>query len=103
VIVDREVLAEGAGPTKKIAQRAAAALALERLRESHDDVPALAAPPAQPAPAGEAKGKPPLARRAAARPRRTPSSAAPGEPRKRARTRKTKPSAADAAAAGNAP
>lgn len=88
VIVDREVLAEGAGPTKKIAQRAAAAVALERLRQSHDDVPELSVPRAEPSPA---------------RPRRSLSSA-PTEARKKpARTRTPKPSAADVAAAGNAP
>jgi ribonuclease-3 len=69
VIVDKEVLAEGAGSTKKIAQRAAAALALERLRSSHDDVPDLA-PAVDPAPAAEAKTAVPSGTRPAPRPRR---------------------------------
>jgi ribonuclease-3 len=83
VIVDREVLAEGAGPTKKVAQRAAAALALERLRALHDDVPDLAAPlDAAPAAATQP------VRRAAARSRRAPAGTAAGERKKRVRTRK---------------
>jgi ribonuclease-3 len=90
VIVDREVLAEGTGPTKKIAQRAAAALALERLRSSYDDVPDAA--PVQAAPAA-VKEKPPLKARAAARPRRAPSSGPAGERKKRPRSRKSTPSA----------
>jgi ribonuclease-3 len=83
VIVDREVLAEGAGPTKKVAQRAAAALALERLRAVHDDVPDLAAP-AEAVPAAVAQP----VRRAAARSRRAPAGTSAGERKKRVRTRK---------------
>jgi ribonuclease-3 len=92
VIVDREVLAEGSGPTKKAAERAAAALALERLRASYDDVPDLAAPiDAEPA---AAKVKAPPKRRAAARPRRPLASAPAGERKKRTRVRKSAPAAA---------
>ncbi len=61
VVVDKEVLAEGAGSTKKIAQRTAAARALERLRATHDDVPDLAAM-SRPEPAAAARAQGPRRR-----------------------------------------
>jgi ribonuclease-3 len=92
VIVDREVLAEGSGPTKKVAERAAAALALERLRASHDDVPDLAAPVAAAPVAAKLKAQP--KRRAASRPAGALSGARTGERKKRTRVRKSAPAAA---------
>jgi len=56
VTVQGELLAEGSGPSKKAAQRAAAAGALERLGERHDDLgPRVFSTATPPAPASARK------------------------------------------------
>jgi ribonuclease-3 len=69
VTVEGDVRAEGIGPSKKIAQRAAAARVLELLRERYDDVHAraLSSPVAVPSPAA---AKVPRKRRPATKPAR---------------------------------
>ena len=71
VAINGEVLADGSGPSKKAAQRAAAERALERLRERYDDLGprALSAP----APAGAPRAARPRAQRKKTQRKRAPA------------------------------